>query len=276
MEREMEHRFDFHGKGDVLFGKFFLGVLLCCITCGIYYPWFIVNLTKFIHENTTFKAGKDDIQFEFVGTGGKLFGTFLGGVLLTIITFGIYAPWFTVKLTGYFTENLVAKSKDGTNYSLHFIGTGGQLLGIFLGNFLLTLFTFGIYMPWAACKLTAYFAKNTEITKGGNVVGSFAFTGSGGELFGTYLLGIILTCITFGIYAAWFSVKLFKFTYENTTVTFNGKEYVGGFTGTGKEYFVIYLVGFLLTAITFGIYGAWFVCKQLTFQFKNTVLLNKT
>ena len=71
--------------------------------------------------------------------------------------------------------------------------------------------------------------------------------------------------------AAWFQVKLFKFFAGNTRVQLHGRSFAGDFTGTGGEYFVINLVGGLLTMITFGIYVFWFIAKLLRFQFNNTV-----
>ena len=41
------------------------------------------------------------------------------------------------------------------------------------------------------------------------------------------------------------------------------------FQGTGGALFVKFLVGMLLTGITFGIYGSWFMCNLLKYIFEN-------
>ena len=266
----MVKRFEFQGTGGALFGKFFVGMILTMITFGIYFPWFLVSLNKYIYANTTLKAEKGDVRFEFTGSGGQLFGIWIVGVILTMITLGIYYPWLIVNVTKYYMENSHGKAADGKAYKLQFTGSGGELFVTALVGYILTVLTIGIYGAWFMCKLNKFFAANTTILEGSNPVGKADFFGKGGELLGTWIVGIILTMITLGIYAAWFQVKLFKFFNSNTEVTIDNEKYVGGFTGTGGEYFVINLVGYLLTMITVGIYGAWYFCSLLKFQVGNT------
>ncbi|MBN2343420.1 MAG: DUF898 family protein [Deltaproteobacteria bacterium] len=271
----MERRFEFTGTGGALLGKFIVGTILTGITFGIYAPWFIVNLQKYICEHLALKTEGGDVKFEFTGTGGKLFGTYLVGVLLTGITFGIYASWFIVNLTKYFTDNTVGKTADGNTYAVSFRGNGGSLFGTIFVGYLLTMLTFGIYAAWFMVKLTKFFADNMDIMENGNKVGSFSFNGEGGELFGTYILGVILTGITFGVYASWFMVNLMKYFNNHTQISLNDKSYTADFDGTGGKYFVVNFVGYLLTMITFGIYGAWYMCNLLKFQYENTRILDK-
>jgi uncharacterized membrane protein YjgN (DUF898 family) len=272
----MVKRFEFQGTGGALFGKFFIGMILTMITFGIYYPWFLVSLNKYIYENSTLKTDGGDVRFEFVGNGGQLFGIWIIGAILTMITLGIYGPWFMVNVTKYFWENSRGKAADGTIYTLRFDGNGGDLfITIFVG-YVLTFITIGIYGAWFVCNLNKYFAVNTTILEGSNPVGKADFTGTGGQLLGTWIVGMILTFITFGIYGAWFAVKLFKFFYGNTKVTINNENYVGGFSGTGGEYFIINFVGYILTAITFGIYGAWYACNLIKYQLENMTIQEST
>jgi uncharacterized membrane protein YjgN (DUF898 family) len=273
--KKMKRQFQFNGTGGELFVKLLVGGLLSAITFGIYAPWFVVSLTKYIYEKTVLKTGGGEVRFEFNGTGGQLFVTWLVGAILTGITFGIYGAWFMVKLTNFFATNLEAKSSDGKVYNVEFRGTGGQLFVIYLVGVLLSMITLGIYAPWFMCKLTGFFYENTGVMLGGQKVGGFSFIGTGGSLFVTYLVGAILTCITFGIYGSWFMVKLFKFFTGNTEIDFENAKYVGAFEGTGGQYFVLNLVGGILTGITFGIYGAWYMVKQIRFQCESTVILDK-
>lgn len=266
----MEKRFTFTGTGGALFVKFLVGGILTTITFGIYYSWFATNIIKYFSENTSISGPqKGDLRLEYRGTGGQLFVTLLVGGLLTSITFGIYYSWFMVKLMNFFYENTVAKAGDGTEYRLQFNGTGGSLFVTLLVGGLLTFITFGIYGAWFTCKLQKFMCNNTAILENGTHIGTMDFVGAGGSLFVTLLVGGLLTGITFGIYAAWYGVKLIKFFAENTEITVAGQRHLGAFTGTGGQLFITVLVGALLTGITFGIYAAWYACTLFQWEAEN-------
>lgn len=267
----MERRFDFKGTGGSLFVKFLVGMILSAITFGIYFPWFMVSIIKYVYENTTYgKTAKGDLKFEFTGTGGRLFVIELVGVLLSIVTIGIYLPWFMVKLTRFMSDNSTAKAEDGTAYRLRFQGSGGSLFVIFIVGYLLSMITLGIYLPWFICKLNKYFAANTEIVSTDAGVGKLDFVGQGGDLFVTFLVGYLLTLVTLGIYGAWFAVKITAFNRTNLRAAIGGATFGGGFSGTGGQLFVKILVGYLLSIVTLGIYGAWFAVDLLKYYLNNT------
>src|SRR5215831_18535526 len=110
----MEARLAFNGTGGELFKKLFVGSLLMIITLGIYTPWFIVALNKYIFEKTTLKRGRSDIRLEFFGTGGELLKIGLVGCLLTAVTLGVYAPWFIVNLNNFFQAYSRGRALDGS------------------------------------------------------------------------------------------------------------------------------------------------------------------
>ena len=166
----MVKRFEFQGTGGALFGKFFVGMILTMITFGIYFPWFLVSLNKYIYANTTLKAEKGDVRFEFTGSGGQLFGIWIVGVILTMITLGIYYPWLIVNVTKYYMENSHGKAADGKAYKLQFTGTGGELFVTALVGYILTVLTIGIYGAWFMCKLIKFFYSQTSIPAGGSVI----------------------------------------------------------------------------------------------------------
>ncbi|HLT37160.1 MAG TPA: DUF898 family protein, partial [Enhygromyxa sp.] len=113
---------------------------------------------------------------------------------------------------------------------------------------------------------------NTKITKNGQQVGDMDFVGQGGDLLVTFIVGYLLTLVTFGIYMAWFQVKLMSFNAESTKITVEGQRMGMRFTGEGGELFVIMLVGYLLSMITLGIYMFWMMAKLLKWQLSNTVV----
>ena len=57
--------------------------------------------------------------------------------------------------------------------------------------FLISVFTFGIAVPWAVCIKERWFAEHTIID--GNKI---TFDGTGAQLFGNYIKWILLTIIT--------------------------------------------------------------------------------
>ena len=271
-----EIRGDFSGTGGELLGQLLVGYLLTLITFGIYMPWFMCKFTNFIAQRVTFgPTQKGTISFRFDGQGGQLFVTFLVGYLLTLVTIGIYMPWFICKLTKFFSDNTTIATSDGTTYNPRFEGSGGDLFVTFLVGYLLTCITFGIYAPWFMCKLNKWFAERTKLTSNGMETGSMDFTGQGGALLKTFIVGYLLTIITFGIYMAWFQVKLLKFNADNYKLNVNGQRFGMRFTGEGGELFVIFLVGYLLTIVTLGIYMFWWMAKLIKWQLSNLVVFSE-
>lgn len=263
-------RLRFDGQGGDLFVTLLVGYLLTIITLGIYAPWLYCRVMQYVMVNGGVgPTRRGDLRFEFQGRGGELFVTLLAGYLLTVLTLGIYGAWFAAKLLRFFNDNVVATAADGTRYRAKFQGTGGELLVTLLVGYLLTILTLGIYMPWFYCKLRKLIASRTVILENDHVVGAFDFEGRGGELFVVYLAGYLLTLITAGIYAPWFSVKLTRFFAENSRVHYQGRAFAGGFHGTGGELFVLSLVGYLLTIVTLGIYLPWLMVKVWKFQFNH-------
>jgi len=217
-------------------------------------------------------AAGGEIRGDFSGTGGELLGQLFVGYLLTLITFGIYGPWFMCKFANFIAERVTFGPTAKGTVRFRFEGQGGELFVTFLVGYLLTMVTFGIYSPWFICKLNKWFASNTKITKNGQQVGDMDFVGQGGDLLVTFIVGYLLTLVTFGIYMAWFQVKLMSFNAESTKITVEGQRMGMRFTGEGGELFVIMLVGYLLSLITLGIYMFWMMAKLLKWQLSNTVV----
>jgi uncharacterized membrane protein YjgN (DUF898 family) len=266
-------RADFQGTGGELFGKMFVGLLLTMITLGIYAPWFQASLNRYMYAKTTFgPTTRGNVRFEFTGSGGELFVVMLVGNLLTMITLGIYGPWFMTNMIRYYTDNSACTAEDGTRYQLKYDGTGGSMfVTLFVGG-LLTGITFGIYMPWFMCKLQKAIYSQTRILENGQPAGGLDFVGNGGDLFGQYLVGAILTGITLGIYFAWFQVRLNKFFMAHTRATLNGKNYTADYDATGGELFVKLLIGNLLMMCTLGIYYFWFLADITKFTMQHTTV----
>ncbi len=266
-----ETRFKYNGTGGGLFGQLFVGYLLTLVTLGVYMPWFIVRMLKYVTSNTQMTTPRGQAQLGYSGEGGALFGEIFVGYIFTILTLGIYFPWFICKLARHVSSHLNAQMSDGTRYNLMFSGEGGSLFGTFIVGQILMMLTLGIYFPWYMCKVRKFFASNTKICANGQPIGTLDFIGEGGSLLGNFILGMILTFVTIGIYGCWFNVRMTKFWAENTRANVNGMTYSGDFTGTGGQLFGIFIVGYLLTLCTLGIYAFWFMTNMIRFSLENHV-----
>lgn len=84
------------------------------------------------------------------------------------------------------------------------------------------------------------------------------FKGSGFELFKIYIINILLTAVTFGVYSFWARVKVTRFIFQNTH--FAGHQF--DYHATGKEKFL----GFLKGAVLITIFGVIFYIVQIALR----------
>jgi uncharacterized membrane protein YjgN (DUF898 family) len=78
---------------------------------------------------------------------------------------------------------------------------------------------------------------------------SIEFKGSFGNFLGTLFLGIFLTIITLGVYAAWFIRDIHRFFIDNSSYNSNSMK----FKGKGGKLFVIILLTIMVPIIVFSI-----------------------
>lgn len=111
----------------------------------------------------------------------------------------------------------------------------------------------------------------------------FVFSGTGGEYFRIWLVNILLTVVTVGIYSAWAKVRRTQYFYRNTRLAGAGFDYHGDP--------VAILKGRIVAAVLFGAYYAagavspiaglvafgvlvsvmpWLISRSLRFRFYNT------
>ena len=151
---------------------------------------------------------------------------------------------------------LVSDKKDAEKS--YFDGSAfGRLGWIILGT-LLTGLTLGLCFPFAKCWLYTWEAKHTVIDGR-----RLKFCGKPSGFFGTWLLCILLTIVTLGIYGFYVPIKFQKWKEANTffedeLTSYDSElklqyEKVSAFDGTFWQYFGWHLLGLLLTVFTFGI-----------------------
>ena len=87
-----------------LLGMIGIGILqglIITFTLGLGLPWAVCVKQRWIAKHTII----DGRQLTFDGTGGQLFGNYIKWFLLTIITFGIYSFWLSIKMQQWVTKH---------------------------------------------------------------------------------------------------------------------------------------------------------------------------
>lgn len=232
-------------------------------------------------------------HFSFAGTISEYVTIHLTGILLTVLTLGIYYPWYLRRITDYLAAQT---SLGGSAFS--FRGTGGKLFKyLFLAVFLpllvwIILFAGIMYtisltaygpeaLPLFISAGIVYFAIFIILApgfyllykwyvhfewKGQTIVWDTEFWPS----VGVVAKEIALTVITLGIYWPAMAIKLYQYFLGKTVIRSEQTE-TGRFSfdGTAREGFGFLWGQVLLAIVTLGIYlpwayaniMRWFVCK---------------
>lgn len=167
-----ESRFAFLGTGEEIFKGFIKALIIFGVWYGVFFylslqrqteenvwlftgaiaiwqivftlifPLAIVGSLKYRLSRTVWRG----IHMKYTGTVKSMYKVFIKGIFLSIITFGIYGPWFMVDV-----RKEILKNVHLGNLQFSFHGKGGNLLGIGVIGYFLTLVTFGIYFfQWTA------------------------------------------------------------------------------------------------------------------------------
>lgn len=177
----------------------------------------------------------------------------VGGVIILIGAI-VTTILFMQKFQQFYYQNLRLEGQ-----SCEYRGDLKGLAGMFFINLLLTYITLGIYSPWMMCNLKKYIYENTSVN---GQMGRLVFDGSPSELLGKYIIGMILTYCTFGIYSFWLINDIFAFMWENTKLDgrpFQFNRDPGGLFGT-------LILNYILVYCTMGIYTPWMMCNLFKWE----------
>lgn len=158
----------------------------------------------------------------------------------------------------------------------YFDGGVFQRLGWKILGYLVTGFTLGICYPFAVNWMYSWEARHTVIDGR-----RLKFTGSAGGLFGTWILCLLLTFVTFGIYYFWVPLKIRKWREANTFFedeipTFDAeqrlrREKASRFDGGLMQYIGWNILGWLVTFFTLGICYPWAVQMVYSWEQRHKV-----
>jgi uncharacterized membrane protein YjgN (DUF898 family) len=227
----------------------------------------------------------NDQPFTYSGKTGEFVLLNIGRGLLSLITLGIYAPWYATRLLKY-----LAGRTSFHNASLSFNGKGFHLFGLLLATLVFPLIPYSVAVAaigkgligniWFAVVNQAvvvlilipymYFVYKWSVNAGYRGY-SIRWETQALPSMGMILLQILLTIITLGIYYPVALAKIYAYFMSRTVAREQGS---GGYSFNASfNYFGVWKTVWaqiLLTVITCGIYGAWAYCRVIRVFVDNT------
>lgn len=147
--------------------------------------------------------------------------------------------------------------------------TGGAF-GLFFARLwavLISVLSLTLLMPAMICFFQRFKAKRTFID-GRRVV----FDGKGIQLFGKYLLWLLLCIVTLLIYSLWINVRLRKWITQHTHLEGAPADAVSDYDGGAIACFFVNLWAVIVAIITLGFGSGWAVCFVSRWHAKHTVI----
>lgn len=281
----------FHRMGSVLSWRV-LSLILFVVEYAILF--FIYKMTI---EGVEFK----EKVFTFGGKFGSFMSLFIGNLLLTIITLGIYGPWFLTKLYNFFAKNA---TYDDQNFE--FKGKGSDLfviilvtliipmlivwsivmIGALIGGFmkelmhrempevsglLISLIIFAVVCTILILVCLFYYFYKWIVNlsyKGYEIKWETEFWPSAQQI----LIQVVLSVITLGIYAPVGWLRLYKYFMEKTVARNEDSLKKFGYDLAAGDDFLFIWGQVLLCIITIGIYYPWTYCKVSNYVLSKTFM----
>ncbi len=135
-------RLSFDGKGKDLAKKYYLWMLLCVVTFGIYSIFLADKLHKWVVEHTHYD-GNEGGESSYDGKTGVIFGFKLASFFAGAFTLGLAKPFVECKREDYLCEHTIIDDSH-----MYFDGTGSGLLKKQVLWVALTIATCGVYAIW--------------------------------------------------------------------------------------------------------------------------------
>jgi uncharacterized membrane protein YjgN (DUF898 family) len=235
--------FALQGSIGKFFGMNLLGIFLTLITLGIYGPWYLTRITRYLVGEISYKQQ----PLEFSGRGGRLllivlctiavpmiplilvqvrldptvfgslstvnpFQAFMLQLLAQLIFWSFIAAYIYLVYRWFFT-NLRYRDK-----SLSWNTEFWPSVSLIWIQMLLSVLTLGIYLPAAYIKVYRYLVEHTGVFVEQKQESRLGFQGQTGRGFGLLWGQLLLSIITLGLYTPWALAKVGKWFLSNTYV----------------------------------------------------------
>lgn len=209
------------------------------------------------------------LPFRFTGSAGEYFRIWIVNVLLTILTLGIYSAWAKVRTNRYFYGNTWVADSSFEYLADPVTILKGRLLAIaVLAVYVLTaqlyplvepLFMLALFLvsPWIIVRALAFRNRNTAYR---NI--RFGFDGAYGGGFQTFVLWPIAGVLSLGLLIPHALHMQKRFIVQNSrygTSPF-------GFKASSGQFYVVFLLFFLILVAGALVAGATFVPLALELQ----------
>ena len=152
-----------------------------------------------------------NIRFSFRGKGMDAFVLYFIGTVFTVVTLGLYWPFFKMKSENFWREN----SWFG-DAQFNFSGVGKDFFTKFVIAVILTPLTLGFYLFWFAADLKKYLWSHTHV--GG---ATFHFPITGKDYMRLKVTNFFIILFTLGLGFPWVVVRNQKFVTDNMTLAGN-------------------------------------------------------
>lgn len=184
-------------------------------------------------------------NLEFRGRWLNVYGNLILIAIFTGITLGIYVPW------GYARwQRIVTESTYYEDRQLEFDGSGAEVLVQFIVIGFFTLITLGLYviLGFAATRMLRWQYAHTLTPNGLRM----EYEGKTIDIFWEWLLLVIFTPLTLGLYYYWGRNRLRSQILNHVSLSDQPMQ----FRTTAGDYFLAVLSNWVMTVFAVGIYVA--------------------
>lgn len=192
------------GKIPVPYLATIVGIAIYVAVILALVPIVIVGGRKYM----TSRTGYRNLRFGFDGKIIEVAKIYGKGILLTIVTLGIYYPWFFAEKEAY----IQSKTRYG-NTNFGFSAEGKEIFFLYLKGVLLSIVTLGIYYAWFLADVQNYIWNRTSFQGK-----KFRSDITGGKIFVNFLIAYLIILFTLGIGFAWAVVRLTKLFIESVSL----------------------------------------------------------
>jgi uncharacterized membrane protein YjgN (DUF898 family) len=260
------HRLRFHGDGTSLFLLILKNLFLTVITLGVYAAWARAERRKYMWSSTEVSGQR----LVFTGTGLELFKGYLKVLAVYIAYLAIpllanlilpgsrqilqvvlsLAVLGLIPFAIYWSRAYLLSRTRWRGLQFGLEPGAGAYAKAFIGGYVLTVLTLGIYGPVWLNRLRGILLNNTRFG-----TERFSYDGSNGDAFRIGFKGFVFSVLTLGIYYFWYAAEMNRFVLSHTS--FMGAR--GRSDLTARDMFAILVGSVLGTALTLGIAFPWIV-----------------
>jgi len=183
-------------------------VILCTMLMYFFLPIVLHGSINYRFDHINW----GEIKPTYSGKLSELVPLYFTGMLLSLLTCGIYQAWYQVKLTRYLLQN----SHFGS-LKFDFSGESNKLFFIFLKGTILSFITLGIYGIWYAKELYEYSVNNIVVRKGDQEFNLYSDANTL-EVFEMMVGNMLLVVLTLGIGASWAYMRYYNFIINHCVV----------------------------------------------------------